>query len=72
MQKTFLVLLLSSVMAGAPWAFADDSLYDRMGGAPVAAKVVDQLYSIRINDQWRLCFIWRDGAAHRVEITDYH
>ncbi len=29
-------------------------------------------HSIRINDQWRLCFIWRDGAAHRVEITDYH
>ncbi len=29
-------------------------------------------YSIRINDQWRICFEWRDGAAHRVEITDYH
>ncbi|WP_322096817.1 type II toxin-antitoxin system RelE/ParE family toxin [Paramagnetospirillum marisnigri] len=29
-------------------------------------------HSIRINDQWRLCFIWRDGAAHRVEISDYH
>ena len=29
-------------------------------------------HSIRINDQWRLCFIWRDGAAHRVEITDDH
>lgn len=29
-------------------------------------------YSIRINDQWRVCFAWRDGNAHNVEITDYH
>ena len=29
-------------------------------------------YSIRINDQWRICFTWRDGEALRVEITDYH
>ncbi|MFK2877055.1 type II toxin-antitoxin system RelE/ParE family toxin [Rhodanobacter hydrolyticus] len=29
-------------------------------------------YSIRINDQFRLCFVWRDGDAHRVEICDYH
>jgi toxin HigB-1 len=29
-------------------------------------------HSIRINDQWRLCFIWRDGSAHCVEIVDYH
>jgi proteic killer suppression protein len=29
-------------------------------------------YSIRINDQWRVCFVWRDGAAHDVEIVDYH
>ena len=29
-------------------------------------------YSIRINDQWRVCFRWRDGDAHHVEITDYH
>src|SRR5580765_3880421 len=28
--------------------------------------------SIRITDQWRLCFRWRDGDAHDVEITDYH
>ena len=28
--------------------------------------------SIRINDQWRVCFIWRDGAAWEVEIVDYH
>ena len=29
-------------------------------------------HSIRINDQWRLCFIWREGAAESVEIVDYH
>ena len=29
-------------------------------------------YSIRINDQFRICFAWRDGEAHDVEIVDYH
>lgn len=29
-------------------------------------------YSIRINDQWRICFIWNDGDAFEVEIIDYH
>ena len=29
-------------------------------------------YSIRVNDQWRVCFRWSDGDAHDVEITDYH
>jgi proteic killer suppression protein len=29
-------------------------------------------YSIRINDQWRLCFRWQKGEAHDVEIVDYH
>jgi len=29
-------------------------------------------YSIRINDQWRICFSWRDGDAFEVEIVDYH
>jgi toxin HigB-1 len=29
-------------------------------------------YSIRINDQWRVCFEWRDGRAYEVEIVDYH
>ncbi|WP_253451916.1 type II toxin-antitoxin system RelE/ParE family toxin [Neisseria perflava] len=29
-------------------------------------------YSIRINDQWRICFIWQNGHAAHVEITDYH
>ena len=29
-------------------------------------------HSIRINDQWRVCFVWLDGHASRVEIVDYH
>ena len=29
-------------------------------------------YSIRINEQWRICFKWRDGYADEVEIVDYH
>jgi toxin HigB-1 len=29
-------------------------------------------YSIRINDQWRICFVWKNGDALNVEITDYH
>lgn len=29
-------------------------------------------HSIGINDQWRICFTWRDGDAYEVEITDYH
>lgn len=28
--------------------------------------------SIRVNDQWRICFVWRDGHADEVEIVDYH
>lgn len=28
--------------------------------------------SIRINDQWRICFVWREGHAYDVEIVDYH
>jgi len=29
-------------------------------------------YSIRINDQFRICFVWREGSAYEVEIPDYH
>lgn len=32
----------------------------------------DGQYSIRINDQWRICFVWRGGDAYEVEIVDYH
>jgi proteic killer suppression protein len=29
-------------------------------------------HSIRVNDQWRICFLWKAGDAHEVEIVDYH
>jgi proteic killer suppression protein len=30
------------------------------------------LWSLRINDRWRVCFEWRDGDAYKVQIVDYH
>ena len=30
------------------------------------------LHSIRINNQWHICFVWKDGDAYEVEIVDYH
>ena len=30
------------------------------------------LHSIRINDQWRICFVWQEGGARDVKIIDYH
>ena len=29
-------------------------------------------HSIRVNDQWRVCFVWREGNVYEVEIVDYH
>jgi len=29
-------------------------------------------HSIRVNDRWRICFVWREGDAFDVEIVDYH
>lgn len=33
---------------------------------------LSDFYSIRINDQWRIIFIWKNNHAHKVEIIDYH
>lgn len=32
----------------------------------------DGQHSIRVNQRWRICFVWRKGDAHNVEIVDYH
>jgi len=32
----------------------------------------DGQHSIRVNQRWRICFVWRNGSAHHVEIVDYH
>lgn len=29
-------------------------------------------HGIRVNDQWRICFVWREGGAEHVELVDYH
>lgn len=29
-------------------------------------------HSVRVNEQWRICFVWRSDGAHEVEIVDYH
>jgi proteic killer suppression protein len=46
-------------------------------GGPIRAELVGLgdrrgQHSIRINDQYRICFVWHDGGADAVEITDYH
>ena len=39
---------------------------------PSSENLFLKVYSIRINDRWRVCFAWRDGDAYDVEIVDYH
>ena len=51
------------------------TLYDlRAPGNSLEALKGDRAgqHSIRINDRYRLCFVWEDGDADQVEITDYH
>jgi proteic killer suppression protein len=38
---------------------------------PLSGERVGQ-HSIRINDQWRICFVWKDRGAFEAEIVDYH
>ncbi len=47
---------------------------DRQGqySTPALAPRASAGASVRINDQWRICFEWRSGDAYRVEIVDYH
>ncbi|TXR47589.1 hypothetical protein FVA77_18825 [Phyllobacterium endophyticum] len=35
-------------------------------------RAIWQVHSIRINDQWRICFVWQEGGARDVKIIDYH
>ena len=44
-----------------PWRLREALTHNRQGQ-----------YSIRVNEQWRVCFVWRDGDAYDVEIVDYH
>ena len=58
------------------WLDAATSLADlgAIRGNHLEALKGDRLgqHSIRINERWRICFVWRDGNAHDVEIVDYH
>jgi proteic killer suppression protein len=55
------------------WATSLDALAGTRGNhlEPLVGSRWGQ-HSIRINDQYRICFIWRNGGAHEVEIVDYH
>ena len=48
-------------VGAVPWNRLEALVGDRKGQ-----------YSVRINDQWRICFGWREGAAEDVEMVDYH
>jgi hemoglobin len=50
MKKAFLAFLIGAATTTAPAAFADASLFDRMGGAPVVARVVDQMLDLSMAD----------------------
>ena len=60
-----LVMLDSAVKLGDLTASPGNRL-EKLSGDRVGQ------YSIRINDQWRICFIWKDDGPHDVEIVDYH
>ena len=44
----------------------------RLSSAEALAGKMRGLHSIRVNDQWRIVFRWRDDGAHEVAFTDYH
>jgi toxin HigB-1 len=48
--------------------------FESLGGDSFAPRVRNGQYSIRINDQWRICFEWPDAEEHpfNIEIVDYH
>ena len=43
-----------------------------VGCGSVTFAVLEGCGGIRVNDQWRICFVWRDGDAYEVEIVDDH
>ena len=70
-----LVVLLAWAFLSVPMVHCEkDHIVDRCRSFPgqkLSGSRVGQ-YSIRINDQYRLCFVWDDGNAHDVHIVDYH
>lgn len=49
-----------------------DSAVFSMTFAPIPETALTGQYSIRINDQWRICIVWIDAGDEQIEIVDYH
>jgi len=63
----------SAAQAGIPAPGADVARFHPPGNRLEALKGGRAgQHSIRINDQWRICFVWRGANAEQVEIVDYH
>ncbi len=60
------LVLIHAVEDVASLAFPPGNRLEKLGGDRQGQ------YSIRINEQWRICFRWEDGNAYDVEICDYH
>lgn len=60
------LLLINAVEDVQHLAFPPGNRLERLGG------MLEGQYSIRVNDQWRICFQWENGDAYDVEIRDYH
>jgi len=58
--------MLDAAMSFSDLRVPPDNRLERLRGDRVGQ------HSIRINDQWRICFRWREGVAYDVEIVDYH
>ncbi|MBI3794174.1 MAG: type II toxin-antitoxin system RelE/ParE family toxin [Nitrospinae bacterium] len=65
-KATELLLLLNSAISLADISTMPGNRLEKLTGDRRG------FYSIRINDQWRICFRWEGVDAHDVEITDYH
>ena len=69
------ILVTEPIRKDRLFFFGVTSVYQQLtlfGGTVVVQGDREGQYSIRINDQWRVCFLWEDGNAHQVEIVDYH
>ena len=58
-------------LAGKDRAFAEERANAARGLEKLRGDRAGQ-HSIRVNDQWRICFRWTEGDAHDVELVDYH
>jgi len=62
----FLALARERSFTSKRWAASPGTRLEKLSGDRAGQ------YSIRINDQWRICFTWKDDGPQDVEIVDYH